>query len=160
MVRGYWFQVQIHPQGHVLWQLTAAKLDTHRRQAIFVGEPILTERLWPYLTYPSYRERHLEHGEILSLRVISGHVVPQHFDFTGVVDLHGVYERRQWADGSGMWYVRRVETQEQIPRQNLVTNVPWKILFRPAPLPSWMQRDSDENNALYCNGVPVEAFYG
>lgn len=125
------------PRDHVLlagqsrWGAGGVRLYGRSNDAVLtiVGNPILHECLWPHLAYPTYRDRLIEHGEILRLTVLPPDLRCQRLDLTGVVDLYGNYERITDLTGS-RWVCRRADDFSQVPKINLVAECPCKILFR------------------------------
>lgn len=96
---------------------------------IVIGIPILRECLWPHLVEPTYRDRWIEHGEILRLTIRPPERPNERIDLVGVADLWNNYERITDLTGS-RWVCRRADDFSQVPKMNLVAECPCKILFK------------------------------
>ena len=148
-------KITIRPQMHVI-RCSGVDVNTDHRVIEILGWPVLTETLWPRLTYPTYRDRTLEHGEILPLCIeFEGPLRRHRFEATAVVDLWGDYELRSGLFVGSFWYVRSCECGHE-PRLNSVAQCLWKIRFRIPRERHWWS-EANENNSRYCNGVPVDA---
>jgi len=171
-------KIIIRPQMHVI-RCDNASVNIDDAVIEIWGCPMLTERLWPNLTYPTYRDRPLEHGEILTLSLKFEGTRRRHaLDATAVVDLWGDYREEYsrfhgdyWAAISGghndrvhrlrpdndCWYVRSCEPGHE-PRRNLVAMCPWKVQFRPPRRDDdWLGYDGD--NAALALGRRVEEWH-